>query len=131
MKRVRLFLGFFFITALLFGGCTERVLKKELTKEGGLYYYNGEPFSGVAFQMQNESFMSVEENIKKGIIRRRVFYENGTIQGEIEFNEHKRKHGKGIIWDENGKIVLEIEWNDGVQMPGDYDNHGVPIGFGY
>ena len=45
-----------FFLSLIMIGCTEnRVLISELTEEGRLMYYQGEPFTGVAFEMHNES----------------------------------------------------------------------------
>ena len=121
-----------FFLSLIMIGCTEkRVLEDELKyvpgKENlngpfyayGIYYYQGEPFTGVAFQMYNESTLKQEGTYKdgkrdgvfkyyrsSGSLEEERTYKDGLLHGL--FTKYDRS-GKGNIWSqetyENGKVV--------------------------
>jgi antitoxin component YwqK of YwqJK toxin-antitoxin module len=80
------------LALMIFSGCTERMLKKELTVDGGLHYYQGKPFSGIAFEMVDENNLLFEEEYKNGnkdgVTR---LYKNGKVWVEQEWKNDKQE----------------------------------------
>jgi antitoxin component YwqK of YwqJK toxin-antitoxin module len=113
-----------FFLSLIMIGCTEtRVLEAELKEEGGLYYYQGEPFTGVSFEMYNESELKSEVHYKDGKYHGtlKTYFRGGhlSIEGTYKdgkkdgvwlwyasFNEHPVSLHE--IW-ENGELIESNE----------------------
>jgi antitoxin component YwqK of YwqJK toxin-antitoxin module len=115
-----------------------RVLKSEIKKEAGLYYYQGKPFTGISFTMWDEKNVKTEQTFKDGNLNgiSQLFFEDGSIKEEINFKngymhgKHKKffektgqlkqemlyEEGKRIgIWKDyysGGKVASEIEYKD-------------------
>ncbi|MFN5318630.1 MAG: toxin-antitoxin system YwqK family antitoxin [Bacteroidia bacterium] len=77
--------------SLFFSKCgNERINYSALTNSADGVYFNGELFSGTAF-----------EN-----------YRNGNIHAEIEYKNGK-KHGASKIWHDNGQLEEETTFSEG------------------
>jgi antitoxin component YwqK of YwqJK toxin-antitoxin module len=121
-----------FFLSLIMIGCTEnRVLISELEYVGGeenynkgLWYNQGEPFSGVAFEMYNVSQLKEETYFKDGKKDglHKYYYRDGGLQTEGTYKDGLRdglwteydRSGEGSIWSqktyENGIVVaIHIE----------------------
>ena len=96
----------------LFSG--KRILIKELVKDGGLFYHDGKPFNGIAFQMYDEKNIQFEKSFKDGKQdgEEKYWYENGTLKINTNFKNGK-KDGKVSKWHENGQLEEEGFYEDG------------------
>ena len=104
-----------FFLSLIMIGCTEnRVLISELTEEGRLMYYQGEPFTGVAFEMHNESQLKEENHFKDGILHGefKSYHKNGQLEGEGTYKDGK-SDGVAKFYYDNGQLESEGAFNDG------------------
>jgi len=89
-----------FFLSLIMIGCTEkRVLISELEYvggedmyDGGLWYNQGEPFSGVAFEMYNVSQLEQETYFKDGKKDglHKYYYRDGDLKTEGTYKDGKR-----------------------------------------
>jgi antitoxin component YwqK of YwqJK toxin-antitoxin module len=95
-----------------FGG--KRILKKELVKDGGLLYYEGTPFNGIAFAMYDEKNIEFEISIKDGKFdgEKKYWYRNSQIK-QIKNYKNGILNGKWTAWYENGQIEAEGFYKDG------------------
>ena len=115
----------FFTTILLIISCSKQeVLLKEITEDGGTYYYQNEPFTGIGF-----SNWTTER--KKEIIE----FNNGLIKSSVRYTESssRSKPLDSILFDENQNVIYQKRWiNDDIEIekkgienqygPGDREN---------
>jgi antitoxin component YwqK of YwqJK toxin-antitoxin module len=92
----------------------QRINVTGLSNTGGIFYYNGKPFTGVAFDMYDEKNIKEEINYKDGKVDGRwvSYYQNGQIQGEIIFKDGK-VDGRFVSYCENGVKKEETNYKDG------------------
>ena len=90
---------------------SKRVNYKELSKDGGVYYFQGSTFSGTAFEM----------------------YDEKKIKNEVEFKNGKQD-GQTIAFNEDGSINRLYHFKDGEEH-GDFEDYdhgwnstGIKIG---
>ncbi len=126
------------IFVLLVLGCAEkRVLEDELVKRHGVYYFQGEPFTGTAFDVYRDGQVRYEQKYKNGVPDGvyKEWYENGQIkietnyENELQFGSFKKWYENGQLkeqttlkysaaigsikhWHENGQLAYEIELKD-------------------
>jgi antitoxin component YwqK of YwqJK toxin-antitoxin module len=107
---------------LVFTSCSQdRVLKEELinkgTQESPLFYYNGELFTGVEFDVYTNGQLKYEYTIKDGIYSGLVqnWYENGQLLSE---GKAKNNIYDGLIkeWYENGQLRSEMFYSNGLKQ---------------
>lgn len=114
MKRTRIDLGLFFVMALLLIGCTEKkALRSELTNQGGIEYFLGEPFTGIALTHGSGEKINIEEYFKEGKTYKIIFYDNdGNVTSKGEYDENEKM---SRIWEEyeNGLLKKETEYKNG------------------
>ena len=86
----------------------KRILMKELVKDGGLFYDDGKPFNGIAFQMYDEKNIQLEKSYKDGKQdgEEKYWYRNGKIE-QITNYKNGILNGKASAWHENGQIKFE------------------------
>ena len=116
-----------------------RVLASDIKLEGGLYYYQSKPFTGVGFQMWNgrqvlvyettyedgkmhgpykqyfpNGKLKMEQWYKNGFTEGpyKYFYESGQLKGECIINDGKRIGVKEYY--ENGKLSSELPDENGL-----------------
>jgi len=72
----------------------QMVLMKELTNQGGIYYYRGEKYTGIGFLKNEKGKFIVEIPLRKGLVHgKRINYTtNGSVLAKEKF-----KNGKGIL----------------------------------
>lgn len=92
----------------------KRVLEKELTKEGGLFYYDGKPFTGIGYKMYDEKRLQFEtsyvEGKEEGV--QKYWSRNGQLVEEFQ-KKGERKDGMFTSWYENGQIKKEMTFKAG------------------
>lgn len=95
---------------------TKRVTVNELAVTGGLEYYQGKPFTGVAFEMWNENQLKLECGYKDGKKHGacKKYYENGQIELDCNYN-NGLEDGAWKKYYENGQIALDCNYNNGVE----------------
>ena len=99
----------------------ERVLKEELinkgTQESPLFYYKGELFTGVEFDVYTNGQLKYEYTIKDGIYNGLVqnWHENGQLLSE---GEAIKNIYDGLIkeWYENGQLRSEMFYSNGLKQ---------------
>jgi len=115
----------FFTTIFLIVSCSKQeVLLNEITEDGGTYYYQNEPFTGIGF-----SNWTTER--KKEVIE----FNNGLIKSTVRYTEFsfRTKPLDSIVFDENRNIIYQKRWiNDDIEIektgvenqygPGDHKN---------
>jgi antitoxin component YwqK of YwqJK toxin-antitoxin module len=91
----------------------KRILKKELEKDGGLYYYEGKPFNGIAFAMYDDKNIEFEQCFKDGKFdgEQKYWYRNGQLE-QINSYENGVKDGKLTSWYDNGQLIAEGFYKD-------------------
>ena len=106
-----------FFLLLIMIGCTEkRVLHSELKESGRVMYYQGKPFTGIAFEMYNESQLEYEYAYKDGKkILWKSYWENGQIKHEA-FSKDGKKDGVETAYEENGQKRFQNTYKDGVLL---------------
>jgi len=81
-----------------------------------IYYYEGQPLTGVIQDVVNGVVIG-ESEFTDGHVGgfQRFYYPNGQIQEEytIRFN---KLEGVYTLWDENGNITNQSNWNNGIQI---------------
>jgi len=95
---------------------------------GGWYFVseNGEPYSGVLFEMYSNGRMAYEGKYEDGYKMgyQTYWYENGQLK-ENTFSCWDNPHGPCKAWSETGDIVFEAEYNYGYKLwSNTYDNLG-------
>jgi len=134
------------IFVLLVFGCAEkRVLEDELVERNGVYYFQGEPFTGTVFDIYDEEQIKYEQEYKNGVRDGlyREWYENGQIktetnyEDELQFGSFKKWYESGQIkeqttlkystavgsikrWHENGQLAYEIELKNDFTPPDEH-----------
>jgi antitoxin component YwqK of YwqJK toxin-antitoxin module len=90
----------------------ERVHFDDLQENGDLFY-QGKPFTGIAYDVYSEGQLKVEVEIKDGKPDGlgQEWYDNGQLHLEINF-----KDGLVQEWDENGQLLREETYKDGVRI---------------
>ena len=90
------------------------------------YYYNGEIYTGIAFEKNEEGLIIGETTFKKGIISGllRTWHSNGIL--EIQTNYHTgHKHGESKEWYENGKLKKKETYDFGTLFKSEeFDEEG-------
>jgi len=148
------------ILGLLIIGCSEkRVLYSELKESGGLFYFQGEPFTGVAFDMFDETKFKFEKSIKSGKLygKSKEYHKNGEVYEEGDYengikvgiwksyhdNQQLAEEGKFVngakigVWKSyhfNGKLASEGEYEDDIEVgrwKSYYDNGNLEGDFQY
>lgn len=91
-----------------------RILQKELIKEGNLNYYQSKLFSGIAFTMHNEKNIKTESTYENGKLNgsSKMYFKNGQIMQEENY-ENGLRDGIAKKWYENGQIKLEYNYTKG------------------
>lgn len=114
MKKLSVII--FFLSVIMIG-CTEnRVLHSELKESGEVMYFQGKPFTGVAFEMYNESQLEFEYAYKDGKkILYKSYWENGQIKHETSFKDDKQD-GVETGYEENGQKRFQYTYKDGVLL---------------
>ena len=104
---------------LVFVSCSpDRVLYDELTERGTddkpTMYFEGKPFTGVAFDIWEDGQLHYEVTYKDGYLDGlgQNWYKNGQLQYEGTFKDGK-KDGLHQEWYENGQLKEERTYNDG------------------
>lgn len=114
-----------FLTTILLLSCSKQeVLLKEITEDGGTYYYQNEPFTGIGFS-------NWTKERKKEVIE----FNNGLIKSTVRYTEFsfRTKPLDSIVFDENRNIIYQKRWiNDDIEIektgvenqygPGDHKN---------
>lgn len=114
MKSMTKFLAVLLI-GLLFSGCTEKkALKSELTEADGIFYFHGEPYTGVALTYYSENQISIEEKFINGKSDlEKHYHENGKLKKETKFQEDERE---SKFYDSLGQFLYEQKWRDGERL---------------
>tara|TARA_Y100001954_G_scaffold233277_1_gene286274 strand:- start:707 stop:1228 length:522 start_codon:yes stop_codon:yes gene_type:complete len=103
------------LIVLVLVGCSEkRVLYNKITKNGEYFYYEGELFNGIGFDVYDDGKLLNEGNIKEGKLDGLVkgWYGNGQLEYEYNFKDGKRD-GKLKKWYEDGRVMYETEFVNG------------------
>ena len=88
-------------------GCSEkRVMYKELSQDGGIVYFDGKPFTGIAFSMWDEKHLKEEAEITNGKLDGvyKEYHENGQLKKEIVY-KNGIVDGVGKEYLEDGQLV--------------------------
>lgn len=78
---------------------------------GGVYLYNGEPFTGIKiYKFPNTNNLSNEVEFKDGILdgRQVEYWPNGNLKEEY-FQKYDYHIGSFKRWDENGVLISHQE----------------------
>ncbi len=115
MKNIPFLLGVVVLTAMLLCRCTEKkALKSELTEAGGIFYFHGEPYTGVALTYYSENQISIEEKFTNGKSDlEKHYHENGKLKKETKFQEDEREIK---FFDSLGQFLYEQKWKDGERL---------------
>jgi len=100
---------------MTFFSCTQkRVLFKEVTKAGGLVYYNSKPFTGILFDVYYEGKVELEEEYKDGKRDgKQIFYfEDGKIERITTYKDDS-KTGEYKLFDKNGNLEESGNYKEG------------------
>ncbi|WP_291102688.1 MULTISPECIES: toxin-antitoxin system YwqK family antitoxin [unclassified Flavobacterium] len=93
----------------------KRVHIKELKLDEKIYYYEGKPFDGIAFDMADEKKIEKELSFKDGKldgISKKWFF-NGKPEFVYDYKQDKL-NGKQQTWFENGQLKEESNYKNGV-----------------
>lgn len=91
----------------------KRILIKELVKDGGVFYYDGKPFNGIAFQMYDEKNIKFEKSFKEGKLdgEEIYWYRNGKID-QIKNYKAGVLNGKVSARYQNGQLKVEAYYKN-------------------
>ena len=106
--RTKHYLLTLLILTILFGCGKKRVPFFELKKENAVWYYEGQLFNGIAFQMWDGTVVKEQATMKNGEIHgaRKTWYRNGQLRSEWDY-KHGKKHGVLRLWHDNGQLQSE------------------------
>ena len=84
------------------------------TRSALLYYFNGELFNGVAFDIHSNGQLKFEIYYKDGKRngKSKSWYKNGQLQSEKKWKDNE-ENGVGWTWHQNGQLQSEGIWKDG------------------
>jgi hypothetical protein len=98
-----------------FSACSQtRVLFQELTKAGGLIYYQSKPFTGKGFSLYYNNKVEQEIEFKNGKQDGKTinFYKDGKIKFLSTYKENT-KNGPSESYDESGAIISKGNFKNG------------------
>jgi len=107
----------FLFGIILILGCgnkqPQRVVFSVLKETGDLFYFNGKPYTGVAFKMWTEKQLKEEWSFKDGKNDGpfRNYYENGQLREEGSFKDGKLD-GPFKAYYENGQLKEDRSYKD-------------------
>lgn len=104
--------------SLLFGTANaEDINLNELTWNGDVAYYDGNPFTGKAVFYHNDGKKLSEGEFKNGKEHgvRKVYHRNGQIN-IIDSWINGRRHGWQRLYFPDGKLASEYLWENGKQI---------------
>jgi len=102
-----------FISLIMIGCTQKKALRSELTNHGGIEYFLGEPFTGIALTYGVGGKINIEEYLKEGKTYKIIFFDNqGNVTSKGEYDENEKMSG---IWEEyeNGLLKKETEYKNG------------------
>ena len=100
---------------LVFISCSpDRVHFDEITQKGEISYFEGKPFTGVAFDTHSNEQLRYEGTFKDGKEDglSKAWYENGQLYAKSNLKDGKR-NGLRKFWHSNGQLKSEVNWKDG------------------
>ena len=82
-----------------------------------IFNYQGQPFSGI-LETKNDGITYSEEEFQNGYkegLQRRYFFPSGALKLEYTL---KNNDFDGLYkrWDENGNLVEQSNWQDGIKI---------------
>lgn len=98
----------------------------EYNEDDGLYYINGEPFSGLAYATRDGNFRDAEVAYVDGARSGRTleWYRPGRLMLDEMYLDGVL-HGLARSWHENGQLEKEGEYEHGVALwEKSWDKHG-------
>ena len=113
-----------------------RLLNEVLTRKGKNKYFEGKPFTGVAFDVYSNGELRYEKGYKdskRNGLSRSWYEENGQLEYEIN---HKDGELDGLYrnWYENGQLDFEYNYKDGKEdglCKGWYENGELSYEYNY
>lgn len=112
----------------------KRVLTKMISfAEDGLSYYDGEPFTGVAYAEWPDGTLESESEYREGLPwgKSKSWHKDGNLFAECEMFQDAL-HGFAREWSANGQLISEIKaeygivlrerrWNEQGELLEDYE----------
>ncbi|WP_060048285.1 toxin-antitoxin system YwqK family antitoxin [Burkholderia ubonensis] len=95
----------------------QRILSSQLEYPGdGLYYLNGEPFSGISYTLR-DGWEKSETEIRQGLQwgTTKEWYEPGRPMREATFFKGVL-HGRAREWHKNGQLAEDGEYEYGITL---------------
>lgn len=88
------------IAVLVLAGCDEKeVLLTSLTVDGGVYYHEGEPYSGIGFS-----------NWTPEIRKKTIGFKDGKIRKIARYYSFRGEPMDSLIFDENRALIYQKRW---------------------
>ena len=107
------------IICILFLSCSkdQKVLLKDISEDGGIYYYEGKPFSGIGFSNWSTDRKKQEFKFKNGKILSTVRYSPSGTNDLID----------SLVFDENQNLIYQKRRiREGISIERDgYNNQGI------
>lgn len=88
------------LVVFAFAGCGEQeVLLTSLTRDGGVYYHEGKPYSGIGFS-----------NWTPEIRKKTIGFKNGEIRKIVRYYSFQGKPMDSLLFDENRFLIYQKRW---------------------
>ena len=108
-------------------------LEEEYTDGGSrLLVFNGEPFTGIAYEMSPQGSLWSEQSYEEGVLSgpSMDWYPSGQLRAQTDY-KWNRVHGRNREWFENGQlksdavaelgiVVRKQEWDEQGKLTNDY-----------
>jgi len=89
-----------FAAILVFSGCDEQeVLLSSLTVDGGVYYHEGKPYTGIGFS-----------NWAPDVRKKTIAFKNGEVRKIARYYRSQGKPMDSLLFDENRGLIYEKRW---------------------